>query len=120
MAKAPLDVNDQFFADLQDALKGITTIVTDWQKKDAALSQLAENHAASSNEAPGFEHDARVQAHKKALRNAMAGQEGAPPEGGMMLPPGMDGGMMPPPMGPEGPPMMPPPGLPGLLPPPMG
>lgn len=119
MAKAPLDVNDQFFADLQDALKNITTIVTDWQKKDAALSQLAENHAQASNEAPGFEHDARVSGFKKRLRDAMAGAaEGAPAPGpeGMGAPAGMppagpEGGMMPPPPSPMGPPGLQPPML---------
>lgn len=111
MAKAPLDVNDQFFGDLQDALKNITTIITDWQKKDSALSQLAENQAQASNEAPGFEHDARVQAHKKALRNAMAGAaEAAPLAGAPPMGP-EEGGMMPPPPSPMGPPGLQPPML---------
>ena len=113
MPKTPLDVNDQFFTDLQDALKNITSIVTDWQKKDAALSQLAENHAAASGEGEGFPHEARVQAHKKVLRDAMAqAPEGLPPpEGGALPPPPDMGAMMPPPPSPMGPPGLPPPML---------
>lgn len=119
-----LDPSKVFFDQLKEAVQHISSVLSDWQKKEGSIHTLAEQNAKSSGmqEGPGF--DAHVYAHKVALKKAMADHaKQAQDQGAPGLPAGMpDLSQLTPPPGPGGMPPGLPPGLMGggQMPPPMG
>lgn len=110
MAKQSFDIDDDFFVELEQAIKGIADVVKSWKEKDKALGSLAEQQVNAEGIMDGEDPDAKIFSRRKMLKktlqdNMKSAGPAAPgaPAAPMGPPPGL--------------PPMPPPEMPGGIPP---